>query len=1009
MGAYGQSCVDITLSTLALGGDIQLTAEMLLDNADASATYEITPNSVNCNDIGTPVAVTITGPSGLACTSTVTVVDDTPPVAIAEIEIIVAISNNGTATIFPENIDNGSYDGCSDVTLSLSQTEFGCSDLGETDVSLTVTDAYGNTNQTWTTVIVEDKLSPIILANEVLNVSFDNNGEAEITFDMVEQGSGSYDNCGSITKSLSKTSFTCEDAGEQNVIFTVTDEAGNLSAKVISIIFEDKLKPIPFAINLSTALLSTSANNPIPSIKLYAEDFDQGSYDNCGIVNKTINKDTYTCEDIGENEVIFTVYDAAGNSDFAIVLLNIIDNSVSTESLSCISTLNYSPLENLPDYITPYDVLAGGPYGCDFDLDLSIEDADGNILPNNYISNAYNGQTLTYTVTDLNTDNTCWGTIIVEDAVGNCGFDGDQDIDWPLAQIEVDLNAIDVTDLTPEYLQNSLGFDETDVAPIFTNSGDCFIGFTYDDDVFTTSQNIDKIVRNFTVIDWIVYDITNGNEGLFFFTQVIKNINSSESLICDTLPRSAPEGDCESGHTLEDDVEWPNDIVVADHRITPTELINYSDILPEDAEPNFFGDNADLYTASYQDLVGSLNSEELTINRVWIVERSGLANIEWTYTQEIEVSFADFSNLVAVNTHGSRGVPQVELGNNILTDQFGKAIVEDDFFINPTLSSEPINGLDLVDLYLSTQHILGIIDLNEYTVLVSDLNDDNSISSIDVVRLRKILFGEVPDNIDWKFLNITDNLDGINQVKGHYVAYRSGDVDDSALLPGESAAILEQVDLSFEDLLLNDGESYTIPFYSDAMINTSGIELRLKYDPSIIEITDISGGIFDTFTSWSVDDDNGLLTIIAVDVFQSHFLDGATLFNISATAKENSVLNNGISFSDSYKSLMMDEELNKYSVNGSLENGIALGTNNEDFAAGISVYPNPTVDFINIDLSKTAIVNNYTVTLFDTNGKQVVVQSNTEQISTGDLPTGSYVLVLTSGDSYYSELIQVAR
>ena len=108
-------------------------------------------------------------------------------------------------------------------------------------------------------------------------------------------------------------------------------------------------------------------------------------------------------------------------------------------------------------------------------------------------------------------------------------------------------------------------------------------------------------------------------------------------------------------------------------------------------------------------------------------------------------------------------------------------------------------------------------------------------------------------------------------------------------------------------------------------------------------------------------------------------------------------------------SFIIDDELYKFAINGSLENGIGLGTNNEDFASGISVYPNPAIDYINVDLSKTSIVSDFIINLYDINGRQVAIQANNEQIATHTLDTGSYILVLTSGDDYFSEVIQIYR
>jgi len=62
--------------------------------------------------------------------------------------------------------------------------------------------------------------------------------------------------------------------------------------------------------------------------------------------------------------------------------------------------------------------------------------------------------------------------------------------------------------------------------------------------------------------------------------QIIHNI-IFPGLICDFLPNTAPFGDCNSGHTMDDDVEWPTDLLdLADYRIKPAELELYSMVDP---------------------------------------------------------------------------------------------------------------------------------------------------------------------------------------------------------------------------------------------------------------------------------------------------------------------------------------------------------------------------------------------------------------------------------------------
>jgi len=303
-----------------------------------------------------------------------------------------------------------------------------------------------------------------------------------------------------------------------------------------------------------------------------------------------------------------------------------------------------------------------------------------------------------------------------------------------------------------------------------------------------------------------------------------------------------------------------------------------------------------------------------------------------------------------------------------------------------------------------------MIELNEYQQIASEINNDNNISSLDIALLANVILGKDNDTEEWSFVDITENNQGLNNVKGHYVAIKTGDIDDSALLPGESAASLDNVNLTFMDKLLNNGETYTVDFKSDAMINASGIELRMKYNPNVISVESVTSEIFDDQVYHAVNEATNTITILLTDVDAAHFLDGEdVLFNIEVTAQQNGVLQQGLFFDVTERSFIFDEDLIKYTINGSVEDGIVNGTNDDELTAGINIFPNPTVDFINIDLSKTKIQDEYSITLFNAVGKPVVTQRNHNTVNTSNLPTGAYVLYLTTGDSYYSEIIQIIR
>jgi hypothetical protein len=126
------------------------------------ASLSLSQTSFTCSNIGTPVTVTLTatdvnGNSGTG-TATITVLDTFKPVVNTQ-NRTVYLNSSGTASIRPSEVDNGSSDACGIDSLSLSKTEFNCSDLGHNTITLSVTDANGNVNSGTATLIVIDTIT----------------------------------------------------------------------------------------------------------------------------------------------------------------------------------------------------------------------------------------------------------------------------------------------------------------------------------------------------------------------------------------------------------------------------------------------------------------------------------------------------------------------------------------------------------------------------------------------------------------------------------------------------------------------------------------------------------------------------------------------------------------------------------------------------------------------------------------------------------------------------------
>ncbi|TGE07682.1 T9SS type A sorting domain-containing protein [Hymenobacter fodinae] len=102
--------------------------------------------------------------------------------------------------------------------------------VGTTTVTASATNACSTDTKTFT-VIVEDKQAPIVLT-QPLTVAL-SNGTATITAAQVDKGST--DACGIASLSLDRTTFSCENIGDNTVTLTVTDIHGNTASATATV------------------------------------------------------------------------------------------------------------------------------------------------------------------------------------------------------------------------------------------------------------------------------------------------------------------------------------------------------------------------------------------------------------------------------------------------------------------------------------------------------------------------------------------------------------------------------------------------------------------------------------------------------------------------------------------------------------------------------------------------------------------------------------------------------
>lgn len=121
----------------------------------------------DCTNIGANnISLTAIEDPGVTCTSVVTVVDNTAPVAVCQ-SIAVSLDVEGNASITTAQIDNGSSDNCGIIAMELDVTDFTCDDVGNNTVTFTIMDDAGNTGMCTATVTVLDTNCFVVPPDEI--------------------------------------------------------------------------------------------------------------------------------------------------------------------------------------------------------------------------------------------------------------------------------------------------------------------------------------------------------------------------------------------------------------------------------------------------------------------------------------------------------------------------------------------------------------------------------------------------------------------------------------------------------------------------------------------------------------------------------------------------------------------------------------------------------------------------------------------------------------------------
>lgn len=245
----------------------------------------------------------------------------------------------------------------------------------------------------------------------------------------------------------------------------------------------------------------------------------------------------------------------------------------------------------------------------------------------------------------------------------------------------------------------------------------------------------------------------------------------------------------------------------------------------------------------------------------------------------------------------------------------------DTITIRPKLELDPLNGVNTWDLILISRHILNLEPLNSpYKIINADANKSGTVTTFDIVELRKLILGtypNLPDNSSWRFVDATQvftnpanpfsnvireefsgNLSQHPTGFIDFIGCKIGDVDYTATpnnRPSRPTTSLAWPTIG----ALNAEENVTVPIIYQGAASIAGIQFALDFDPSAWELISPSLGDITSVESSNLGlskVDQGKITF-SWNVFNEETEDlksGDVLFYLTFKAKNKQVAENNL-------------------------------------------------------------------------------------------------------------------
>ena len=312
-----------------------------------------------------------------------------------------------STTVTSAQMDGGSTDNCGITSLQVVPSTLNCSTIGAQTVTLTGTDAAGNSSSCTGTVTVIDNNPPTASCQDFTANVIPYGPMAFVSTGDIDGGSSSV--CNSVTLALDVTSFTCSEVGDHTVTLTVTDTGNGLTSTcTATVTVEDPnslcCAPANAVCNNTTVQLDVNGMGSImPS------DVGGGSTADCGLMSESATPMDFDCNDVGNPvSVNYTIVDINGASSSCTAMVTVEDNIAPTAGCTNV-TVQLDANGN--GSTTAAAVESGSTDNCGTINTVSL-------VPNTFTCGDIGPNTVTLTINDGNgNESTCTATATVEDNI----------------------------------------------------------------------------------------------------------------------------------------------------------------------------------------------------------------------------------------------------------------------------------------------------------------------------------------------------------------------------------------------------------------------------------------------------------------------------------------------------------------------------------------------------------------------------------------------------------------